>query len=180
MGPRRLGLLEFLAGAVKAALTGIDDALEAIEGRSASSEGVAKVSRCDFGVFLQEEIVGGAPEVGFDAAQTADTPLAADHGVDEETLIGVSRAVKFVKFGGKFSEILGGFGEHDLLFGVNAVLQGVEARFGFSGSGDRAGGFLSVGPAGGALSACGHIGFLNDESIRRIFGWIDGVRAKWL
>jgi hypothetical protein len=50
-----LGLLELLAGVAIVALAGIDDALEALEGRTAAGENVSEVSRFDFGVFLQEK-----------------------------------------------------------------------------------------------------------------------------
>ena len=155
--------MKLFAGAVEAAFAGIDDAVQTIEGWT----GVGHAG-------------GRLPKAGFDAAQAAEAPFVVDHAVDEEAFVGIGRAVEFVIFGGEFSEVVGGFGEHDLLFGVNAVLQGVIARLGLSGGSDGAGGFLSVGSAGGALSACGHIRFLNDEVSSRISGWRESAGAKWL
>ena len=111
----------------------------------------------------------GQPEIGFDAAQTAETPFVVDHGIDEETLVGVGRAVEFMVFGGQLGEIFGGFCEHDLLLGMDAVLQGVEAGLGFSFVSDWALGLLTVGSAGCALSTCGHIGILDSN-----------VAGRWL
>jgi hypothetical protein len=39
---------------------------------------------------------------------------------------------------------------------------------------------LTVGPAGCALFASGHKGFLNDDISRRVVGWTGGCEAKWL
>ena len=138
MGPRRADGLEFLAGVVVLALAGIHDALEAVEDRAAGGEGVAGRGFADFRVALDEKIVGGAPKIGLDATQTAEAPFVVDEGIDEEALVGVGRGVEFVVFGGKLGEIFGGFGEHDLLLGVDAVLQGVVAGVGFALGSDGA------------------------------------------
>jgi hypothetical protein len=39
-----------------------------------------------------------------------EAPFVVDERVDEETLVGIGRAVEFVVFGGEFGEIFGGFG----------------------------------------------------------------------
>ena len=135
MGSRGLCFLEILAGVAIVALAGIHDALEAFEGGAAAGEGVAGPALLDF-VRIHEELAGGAPEFGFDATETAEAPFVVDHGIDEETFIGVGGAVEFVVFGGEFGEIFGGFGEHDLMLGMDAVLQGVEARIGFAFDGN--------------------------------------------
>ena len=122
MSPRGLGRLQILAGALVVALAGIHDALEAVEGCAAVDEGIAGAGHFDFGVRFEEKPGGGVPEFGFDAAQTAEAPFVIDDGIDEEAFVGVGRAVEFVVFGGEQGEIFGGFGEHDLLFGVDAVL----------------------------------------------------------
>jgi len=133
-----LRLLEIFAGVAIVALAGIDDPLQTFKGRAAGGEGVAMVSLFYCGVFLQEKIVGGQPEVGFDTAQAAETPFVVNHGIDQEAFVGVGRAVEFVVFGGEKSEIVSGFGEHDLLLGVDAVLEGVETGLGFSFGSDWA------------------------------------------
>jgi hypothetical protein len=172
--------LELLAGVVVLALAGIHDPLKAVEGRAAGFEGVAECGFSDFRVVLYEKVVGGPPKIGFDAAQAAEAPFVVDQGIDEETLVDVGRAVEFVVLGGEFGEIFGGFAEHYLLFGIYAVLQGVVAGFGFALGGDGALGLLAVGPAGCALFASGHKGFLNDDSSRRAVGAEAAFEAKRL
>src|SRR6202041_3035246 len=113
---------------------------EALEGGAAAGEAVAGPALLNF-MRIDEELAGGAPEFGFDAAQAAEAPFVVDHGIDEETLIGVGGAVEFVVFGGEFGEVFGGFAEHDLMLGMDAVLQGVEAGLGLSFDGDRTSGF---------------------------------------
>ena len=175
-----LRLLQIFAGVAIVALAGIDDPLEAFEGGAAGGESVAMVGLFDFSILLQEKVVGGQPEVGFDAAQAAETPFVVDHGVDQETLVGVGGAVEFVVFGGEFSEIFGRFGEHDLLLSMDAVLEGVETGLGLPCFRDWTLGLLTVGSAGCALSACGHIRFLNDDLSRAVDGLAGALEAKWL
>ena len=103
-------------------------------------EGVAgSAGRGDLDIFYQEGVAGGLPERGFDAANAADTPFVVHESVDEEALIGIGGVVMFVVFGGELGEILGGFVEHDLVNGVDAVLQGVESGCGLSRGGAGSG-----------------------------------------
>jgi hypothetical protein len=104
------------------ALAGIHDALEALEGGADCCESVAGGGSLYFWMFLEVGVDTGLPEIGFDGAEAAEAPFVVDKGVDEETLSGVGRAVLFVEFGGELGEILGGFVEHDLGFGVDTVL----------------------------------------------------------
>ena len=147
LGPRGLSGLQFFHGAMIVALTGIDDALEALERGAGSGEGLARGGGLGFGTCFQKGVDGSLPQIGFDAAQAAEAPFVVDEGIDEETLVGIGRAIEFVVFGSEFGEILGGFGEHDLLFGVDAVLQSVEAGVGLALGGDGAAGFRCVGDA---------------------------------
>jgi len=69
------------------------------------------------------EVGGGMfPENGFNAAHAAEAPFVVDESVDKFALRGTGGAVLLVILGGEFGEIYGGFVEHDLLFGVDAVL----------------------------------------------------------
>jgi len=170
MGARRLEGFEFFAGVVVLALAGIHDALEAVEGWATGFEGVAESGFSDFRTVLYEKVVGGPPKIGFDAAQAAEAPFVVDEGIDEESFVDVGWAVEFVVFSGEFGEIFGRFAEHDLLFGIDAVLQSVVTGFGFSSDRDGALGLLTVGTAGCALFASGHKGFLNDDISRRVVG----------
>jgi hypothetical protein len=131
--PGRGESLEFLQCAVIVAFAGVDHPLEALEGGSAGSEGVGGSGGLHFGVVLEESINCGLPEIGFDDAQTAEAPFVVDESVDQKALGGIGWAVLVVKLGGEFGEVLSGFVEESLGFGVDAVLQGVEAGFGLSG-----------------------------------------------
>jgi hypothetical protein len=93
-------------------------------------EGVAGRAGRGFHIFRQEGVGGGVPELGFGAAHAAEAPLAVDEGIDEETLIGIGGAVVLVVFGGELGETFGGFVEHDLMRGVDAVFPGVETGCG--------------------------------------------------
>ena len=95
-------------------------------------------------IFDDESVVGGLPELGFDAARAAEAPFVVHERVDEEALIGIGGTVMFVVFGCELGEIFGFFVEHDLVNGVDAVLQGVETGYGFARGGARAGGFLCI------------------------------------
>jgi hypothetical protein len=64
-----------------------------------------------------------------------------NEGIDEEALVGIGGAVVFVVFGGKLGEIFGGFVEHDLVLGIDAVLEGVVAVRSVALGSARAGGF---------------------------------------
>ncbi len=149
MAPRHLGL-QFFEGAVIGALAGVDDPLEADESFRAGGEGIAGRAGRDFDVFRQEGIAGVLPEFGFDAAYAAEAPFVCDERVDEEALLGVGGAVLLVVLGGELGEIAGGFVEHDLVNGEDAVLRGVVAGCGLA-LGGWAGGILCVGAVGCAL-----------------------------
>jgi hypothetical protein len=120
--------LQFLEGAVVAALAGTDGPLEAIES-------------------------GDVPEVGIGAAEAAKAPIVVDQGVDGETLEGVGGAEELAVLGFEYGEIRG-FGE--LEFGLGAVLGGVEAGGRAGGMSGGAGGSFGVAADGCALLASGH------------------------
>ena len=63
-------------------------------------------------------------------------------------------------FGGERGEVAGGFVEHNLLNGEDAMLEGVESGNGLSGGGARSGRFLRVGAAGCALPGSWHEGLV--------------------
>jgi len=155
-GPERYEAVQFLERAVIIALAAVDDALEALKGRGAFGESGAGAGCLEFGAVLEARLGGVVPEVGFDVAQTAQTPFVVDERVDEETLSGIDGTVLIVEFGGEFGEVLGGFVEHDLGFGVDAVLEGVVAGVGLPPRGDGALRFLAVGPAGSLLFRGSH------------------------
>jgi len=138
MGPRHFRF-QFFEGAVVDAFAGIGDSLEALQGVGAGGEDVA-------GSALQDDFV--APELGLDAAHATEAPFVRNERIDEEALLGVSGAVLFVRFGGELGEIFGLFIEHDLVDGVDAVFQSVEAGLGLACGGAGTGGFLRVGAAG--------------------------------
>ncbi|MGA3238232.1 MAG: hypothetical protein ABSG03_18220 [Bryobacteraceae bacterium] len=126
--------------------------LETLEGVGIGGEGVAG-SACQGGldIFYQAGVVGVVPEIGFDAACAAEAPFVVDERVDQEALIGVGGAVVFVVFGGELGEILGFFVEHDLVDGVDAVLESVETGGGLAGGGAGSGGILCVRAVGRGL-----------------------------
>jgi hypothetical protein len=143
MAPRHLEALQLFEGAVPGALQGIDDPLETLEDGGIGGEGIGgSAGYGGLDIFHQEGVGGGLPELGFDTARAAEAPFVVNQRIDEEALIGIGGAVVFVVFGGEFGEIFGFFVEHDLVNGVDAVLQGVEAGYGFARSGAGAGGFL--------------------------------------
>jgi hypothetical protein len=143
--PGRCEGVEFFEGA---ALARIDVALEALEGGTGESEGVAGGGSLHFRIFIQVGVDSGLPEIDFDAVEA---PLVRNEGVDEKALGGIGRGVLFVEFGGECGEILGGFVEHNFGFGMDAVFQGVLSGFGFAGFATRSGRLLGVGSAGCAL-----------------------------
>jgi hypothetical protein len=104
MGPRHfLGLevLEFFEGAMPGSLAGVYDPLEALEDAGIGGEGVAGSAGCgSVDIFNYEEVVGGLPEFGLDAAGAAEAPFVVNQGIDEEALVGIGGAVMFVVFGG--------------------------------------------------------------------------------
>jgi hypothetical protein len=102
MAPRHfLETLEFLEGAAPGALAGIDHPLEALEDGGIGGEGIAgSATRGCVDIFNYEEVVGGLPELGFDAAGAAEAPFVVYERVDEEALVGIGGAVVFVVFGG--------------------------------------------------------------------------------
>ena len=152
-----LEALEFFEGAVPGALQGIDDPLEALEGDGIGGEGVAgSAGYGGLDIFHQEGVADGLPKLGFDAARAAKAPFVVYEGVDEEALVGIGGAVVFVVFGGELGEIFGFFVEHDLVDGVDAVLEGVETRYGLARGSAGTGRFLRVGAAGCALFSGWH------------------------
>ena len=138
------GTLQLFEGAVIGALTGIDYSLEAIEGGRGGGEGVARGAGWGFGILFQEDVAGALPQLGFDPAQTAETPFVANERVDEEALAGVGGAVMFVVFGGELGEIFGPFVEHDLGGCEDAVLDGGVAGCGLALGGARTGRILRI------------------------------------
>jgi hypothetical protein len=128
-----LEAFQLFVGAVIGAITGIGDALEAFEGGRAGGEGIARsAGHGGVEIFYDEEAAGALPELGLDAANATEAPFVMDERVDEEALVGIGGAVVFVVFGGELGEIFGFFVEHDLVNGVDAVLEGVEAGNGFA------------------------------------------------
>jgi hypothetical protein len=104
------------------ALAGIDDPFEALEGGGIGGEGVAGgLGVGDVDIFDDEGVVGGLPELGFDAAHPAEAPFVVHEVVDEEALLGVRGVYSSVFVG----EIFGSFVEHDLVNGEDGVLEGV-------------------------------------------------------
>jgi len=96
-------------------------------------------------IFDQEGVAGSLPELGFDSARAAEAPFVMDESVDEEALLGIGGTVQLMILGGELGEIFGFFIEHDLVDGVDAVLEGVESGNGFSSGGAGSGRFLCVG-----------------------------------
>jgi len=130
---------------VVVALAGIDDALEALKGGGIGGEGVAASTfQGDFDIFYYKGIVGAIPEVGLDTAHAAEAPFVVNESIYELDAMGIGTAVVLVIFCGELGEVLGFFVEHDLVDGVNAVLQGVEAGYGLACGGARAGIFLCI------------------------------------
>ncbi len=85
MAPRHfLEAFQLLAGAVVDALAGIDDPLEALEGGGIGGEGVAgSAGRGCVYISYDEEVVGGLPELGLDAAHAAEAPFVVNQRIDE-------------------------------------------------------------------------------------------------
>ena len=95
----------------------------------------------------------GVVEVGLDNLEAALVPIGADHGVDVEGFGGGLGVVLVHVFSDKGVVIGGVFAGDDDGFGVDAVLQGVEAGGGLALGGAGSGGLLRVGAIGGDL--CG-------------------------
>jgi hypothetical protein len=133
--------VQFVEGAVIVALAGVDHPLEALEEVRVGGEGVGGIAGLGFRMLGEEGVGGVLPEDGFDAAHAAEAPLVCNERIDEETLVGIGGAVVFVVFGGELGEIAGGFVEHDLVNGDDAVLHGVVAGCGLALSGAVTGGF---------------------------------------
>jgi len=154
------------------ALAAVDHALEAFEVADVGDEGFGGIAGLRFRMLSEKSIGRLFPENGFDATHAAEAPFVVNQGIDEEALVGVGGAVVLVVFGGELGEIVGGFVEHDLVVGMDAVLEGVEAGCGFAGGGARAGGFLRIGAAGRGLfgSRHGETSIRFDAS-RRFWGW---------
>jgi hypothetical protein len=154
-----LGLeaLEFFEGAVIDSLAGIDEPLEALKGGGIGGEGVAgSAFQGDFDIFYDEGIIGAIPEVRLDATHAAEAPFVVNESVDEEALVWIGGVVVVVVFGGELGEILGFLVEHDLVNGIDAVLESVESGCGFARGCAGSGRFLCVGAAGSLLFCSWH------------------------
>ena len=123
------------------ALAAVDHPLEALEVAGVGGEGVGGVAGLRFRMLGKEGVSGVFPEDGFDAAHAAEAPFVVNEGIDEEALVGIGGAVVLVVFGGESGEIAGGFVEHDLMNGDDAVLHGVVAGCGLALGGAVTGGF---------------------------------------
>ena len=146
-GAQATGLrhFEFLEGAVVNAIAGIGDPLETLECAGIGGEGVAgSAGRGCVDIFYDEGVVGGLPELGFDAAHAAEAPFVVNEIVDEEALLGVGGCVQLVVFVSEFGEIFGFFVEHDLVNGEDGVLEGVESGYGLALGSARSGRFLCI------------------------------------
>ena len=132
---------QLFEGAVIVALAAVDHPLEALEIAGVGGEGVGGIAGLRFRMLGKKGVGGLFPENGFDAAHAAEAPFVVNEGIDEKALVGIGGVVVFVVFGGQLGQILGGFVEHDLVVGIDAVLEGVEAGCGFASGGARAGGF---------------------------------------
>ena len=162
LGAGGLDGAEVVEGAVVGALEDVAAALEADEGGLAIVEGVAEDlvvghRLAEVGFFAALDVGEFPfPEVGFDAAEAAEGPLAIDQDVEEGALFG-GLGVEVVEV--LFGEGLEGGGvlaANDLRLGVDAGLQGILRGDGFALGGARAGGFASVGAIGGDLLFGGH------------------------
>jgi hypothetical protein len=154
--PLDLEALQLFERAMIDALAGIDHPLEALEGGRGGGEGVAGGAGRGFGIVYEEGVGGVFPELGFDAAQAAEAPFVVYKRIDEETLAGIGGAVMFVIFGCEIGEIFGGFVEHDLGSGEDAVLDGVAAGCGFPCGSARPGRFLRIHAVRSGLFSCWH------------------------
>jgi hypothetical protein len=132
MARRHLLALQLFEGAVIVALAAVDHPLEALEVAGVGGAGVAGIAGLRFGMLGKEGVGGMFPENGFDVAHAAEAPFVVNESVDEEALVGIGGAVMLVVFGREPGEIFGGFVEHDLVLGIDAVLEGVEAGRGLT------------------------------------------------
>jgi hypothetical protein len=127
-GAPRLAPLQFFERAIVRALSGIDPALQAVEGVDAALEDMTERV-----VFIDTVglVLGGvgmkSPELGFDAAQTAELPIGVDERIDQETFEGSGGLELLVIIGGEGFEGGGIFAGDDLGFGVDSGLESVEA-----------------------------------------------------
>jgi hypothetical protein len=110
---------------------------EALAVAGVSGEGVGGIAGLRFRVLGKEGVGRVFRENGFDAAHAAEAPFVCNERIDEEALDGIGGAVVFVVFGAELGEILGGFVEHDLVLGMDAVLEGVVAGCGLALGGAR-------------------------------------------
>ena len=134
--------VQLFEGAVIVALAAVDHPLEALEEVRVGGEGVGGIAPFRFRMLGEVGVGSVFPENGFDAAHAAEAPFVVNEGIDEEALVGIGGVVVFVVFGGELGEIVGGFIEHDLVFGVDAAFEGVEAGCGLALGGEWGGGFL--------------------------------------
>jgi hypothetical protein len=98
----------------------------------------------------------GAIELRLDAAKAPLVPIGADHGVDVEGFGRVGRAEAGVVVADEGLVFGGIFAGDDNGFGVEAVLECVEAGGGLARIGAGSGRFLRVGAIGGDLCWCSH------------------------
>ena len=143
VGMRAAGLLEaaeFLAGVLVGAFSESDAALQPHEDRAA---GVAGFTQLDAFAMVGSESVE-FPEMGLDPKETAQHPFAADEGVDLEALLGGKGLEALGVFALQYGEILAGFAEDELEFGIEAGFEGVPGRHGLAFDGARSGRFLRV------------------------------------
>jgi hypothetical protein len=134
--------VQLFEGAVIVALAAVDHPLEALEKVRVGGEGVGGIARLRFRMLGEVRVGCVFPEDGFDAAHAAKAPFVVHKRIDEEALVGIGGAVMFVVFGGELGEIAGGFVEHDLGYGEDAVLDGVVAGCGLARGGGWSGRFL--------------------------------------
>lgn len=153
-----LGLeaVEVSGGLVVGALDGGDEALEAGEEAGLMEETVGESSvPGEIGCFV-EEVEDTRPGLGFGSEKAAETPAVGDHLIDEELLAGIGGAASFGEFPGEEIEVGGVLAGDDLLDGMDAGFDGVEAGGGFAFGGAGAGRGERVSAIGGDLSGRCH------------------------
>ena len=131
--------------AVVGTFGGIDAALQAREAVAGAAVDVAERSilvQAEGGGARVLDLVG--PELGFETAEALKLPVGVDELVDQEALeVGGRRPILVIAgdHGFELGEVLAG---DDLGLGVDAGLEGVEARGGLPLGRARAGGVLRI------------------------------------
>ena len=97
------------------------------------------------------------PEGRFGPIEAAEHPLAGDQGIDEHAALRRGRVEALLVFSEERFKLSRIFAGDDLGLGVDAGLQGVEARDGFALLGAWAGGPLGVLTISVDLFECRHI-----------------------